>query len=138
MTRHRDATHKLRSIKVGSNSQLVKDFIQAWNDKELDRAADMLSEDVAYHNIPMEPINGREPARAFFKTMGDAKAIQWDLLNIAENGDTVMTERIDGFSFADGKEVAVPLMGIFKIENGKIKEWRDYFDLGDFQRQMAG
>lgn len=123
---------------MGSNSQLVKDFIQAWNAKELDRAADMLSEDVAYHNVPMEPISGREAARAFFKGMGDAQAIQWDLLNIAENGDIVMTERVDGFTFADGRQIAIPLMGVFKVVNGQITEWRDYFDLGDFQRQMGG
>lgn len=123
---------------MGSNSQIVKDFIQAWNDKDLDRAADMLAEDVFYHNIPMEPINGREASLAFFKGMGDTEAINWELLNIAENGNVVMTERIDGFTFAGGKKVAVPLMGIFEIEGGKIKVWKDYFDLGDFQRQMAG
>ena len=39
---------------------------------------------------------------------------------------------------AGGKKVAIPLMGIFRIRNGEIYEWKDYFDLGDFQRQMAG
>ena len=123
---------------MAGNSQLVKDFIQAWNDKELDRAADMLCEDVFYHNIPMEPINGREASRAFFKTMGDAQEIQWDLLNIAENGNVVMTERVDRFVMADGKKVAVPLMGVFEIEGGQIKVWKDYFDLATFQSQLAG
>ncbi len=123
---------------MGANSQIVKDFIQAWNDIEIDKACDMLSEDVAYHNVPMDMINGREAARAMLTGMGDLKAVNWELLNIAENGDIVLTERIDGFTFADGRDVALPLMGIFKIEDGKIKEWRDYFDLADFQRQMAG
>ena len=123
---------------MGTNSQLVKDFIQAWNAKELDRAADMLAEDVFYHNIPMDPINGREASRAFFKSMADAEKIQWDLLNIAENGNIVMTERVDRFVMAGGKEIAVPLMGIFEIEGGHIKVWKDYFDLATFQSQMAG
>ena len=121
-----------------SNTKIVEDFIAAWNDSDIDKACDMLAEDVFYHNIPMEPINGREASRAMLKGMGDTKAINWELLNIAENGDIVMTERIDGFTFADGKEVALPLMGIFKIKDGEIVEWKDYFDLGDFQRQMAG
>lgn len=123
---------------MAGNSQLVKDFIQAWNDKELDRAADMLAEDVFYHNVPMDVINGREAARGFFKSMADAEKIQWDLLNIAENGNVVMTERVDRFFMAGGKEVAVPLMGIFEIEGGEIKVWKDYFDLATFQSQMAG
>jgi limonene-1,2-epoxide hydrolase len=29
-------------------------------------------------------------------------------------------------------------MGTFKVVDGEITEWRDYFDLGEFQRQMAG
>jgi limonene-1,2-epoxide hydrolase len=31
----------------------------------------------------------------------------------------------------------VPVMGTFEIENGKIKAWRDYFDLNTFASQMA-
>ncbi|MDA0339442.1 MAG: nuclear transport factor 2 family protein [Proteobacteria bacterium] len=121
-----------------SNMQIVKNFIRAWNENDIDKACDMLAEDVFYHNIPMPPLNGREASRGMLKGMGDMKAINWELLNIAENGDVVLTERVDGFTFADGKEVALPVMGTFKLVDGEIKEWRDYFDLGDFQRQMAG
>ena len=78
-----------------SNMQIIKDFIQAWNDNDLDRAADMLSENVIYHNIPMDVVEGRENVRAGIKGMGPLKAIDWQLLNIAENGDVVLTERID-------------------------------------------
>jgi limonene-1,2-epoxide hydrolase len=28
-------------------------------------------------------------------------------------------------------------MGTFEIENGKIKAWRDYFDLQTFMSQMS-
>lgn len=121
-----------------SNMQIIKDFIQAWNDNDLDRAADMLSENVIYHNIPMDVVEGRENVRAGIKGMGPLKAIDWQLLNIAENGDVVLTERIDDFHFTDGKLVSMPVMGTFKIVNGEISEWRDYFDLATFQRQMAG
>jgi limonene-1,2-epoxide hydrolase len=39
---------------------------------------------------------------------------------------------------ADGSEaMAARVMGIFEVENGKITAWRDYFDLADFQKQMA-
>ena len=122
---------------MASNIDLVQDFIRAWNDKELDRAANMLAEDVFYHNVPMDVIHGREAARSFFMSMANAEKIQWDLLNIAENGNVVMTERVDRFVMADGKEIAVPLMGIFEIEGGEIKVWKDYFDLATFQNQMV-
>jgi limonene-1,2-epoxide hydrolase len=28
-------------------------------------------------------------------------------------------------------------MGVFEYKDGKISAWRDYWDLADFQRQMA-
>jgi limonene-1,2-epoxide hydrolase len=121
-----------------SNSQIVRDFIAAWNANDIDKACDMLSEDVFYHNIPMEPVRGREAARTALKAMGPMEEIDWELVAIAENGDAVLTERVDRFTFKGGKKIAMPLMGIFHIRDGEIAEWKDYFDLGDFQRQMAG
>jgi len=118
--------------------ETIKKFLAHWNAKEIDAACDMLSENVDYHNIPMEPIKGREASRGFLAAMGDCESIDWQLHAIAANGDTVLTERTDCFNYADGRKLAIPLMGIFKVVDGEITEWRDYFDLGEFQRQMAG
>jgi len=121
-----------------SNTQIVKDFIAAWNENNIDKACDMMAEDIFYHNIPMAPVTGREASRAMLKAMGPLTDVNWELLAIAENGEVVMTERVDRMTIAGGKKIAIPLMGIFRIRNGEIYEWKDYFDLGDFQRQMAG
>jgi len=52
-----------------------------------------------------------------------------DMLAIAEQGNTVLTERVDHLHAADGTLVmSVPLAGIFDVEDGKIVGWRDYFD----------
>jgi limonene-1,2-epoxide hydrolase len=118
--------------------ETIEKFLAHWNAKEIDAACDMLSEDVDYHNIPMEPIKGREASRGFLAAMGDCESIDWQLHAIAANGDTVLTERTDCFNYADGRKLAIPLMGTFKVVDGEITEWRDYFDLGEFQRQMAG
>src|SRR6056300_1286119 len=118
--------------------ETIKKFLAHWNAKEIDAACDMLSEDVDYHNIPMEPIKGREASRGFLAAMGDCESIDRQLHAMAGNGDTVLTERTDCFNYADGRKLAIPLMGIFKVVDGEITEWRDYFDLGEFQRQMAG
>jgi limonene-1,2-epoxide hydrolase len=36
-----------------------------------------------------------------------------------------------------GQWIAIRVMGAFEIENGKIAKWRDYFDLAEFQGQVA-
>jgi len=119
-----------------SNIKLVEDFIQAWNERNWDAIEDAFSEDVVYHNIPMEPMVGKAAASAGIRAMQPAQ-VDWQVLNIAENGNVVLTERVDDFVMADGRKLSVPVMGAMEIENGKITAWRDYFDLATFTSQMA-
>ncbi|MDX1580450.1 MAG: limonene-1,2-epoxide hydrolase family protein [Alphaproteobacteria bacterium] len=121
-----------------SAKDVVEKFLAKWNENDIDGAVDMLSEDVFYHNVPMEPVNGREAARQLLKGFGEIEDIDWETTAIAENGDLVLTERTDRFTFKGGRKLELPLMGIFKVKNGEIVEWKDYFDMADFQKQMAG
>ena len=41
-------------------------------------------------------------------------------------------ERVDRTQFAEG--VSTCRLGVFEMSQGKIKEWRDYFDLDTFMR----
>jgi limonene-1,2-epoxide hydrolase len=119
-----------------SNSQIVLDFVDAWNRMDWDSVLAALAEDVVYHNIPMEKIEGREAAAAFILGM-QPEAVNWEMINIAENGNKVLTERVDNFDLPGGKKISLPVMGTFEIEEGAIKVWRDYFDLATFTSQMA-
>jgi limonene-1,2-epoxide hydrolase len=119
-----------------SNTELVLAFIDAWNRMDWDAVVDMFSDDVIYHNIPMERIEGKEAARAFITSM-KPEAVDWEVLSIAENGNKVLTERVDAFRLPGGKTLSIPVMGTFEIDGGKITAWRDYFDLATFTRQMA-
>ena len=37
-----------------------------------------------------------------------------------------------------GKTVELPVAGVFELEGGRIKAWRDYFDLATWSRQTGG
>jgi len=119
-----------------SNTQVVLDFIEAWNRMDWDRVIGLLADDVVYHNIPMEKLEGKAAATAFIMGM-QPESVQWDVISIAENGNKVLTERVDAFDLPGGKKIALPVMGTFEIEGGLIRAWRDYFDLGTFMKQMA-
>ncbi len=45
-----------------------------------------------------------------------------------EQGNIVMVERL-GRTIAMGKNVDLPCCGVFEMENGKIKAWRDHFEM---------
>ncbi|WP_348645902.1 limonene-1,2-epoxide hydrolase family protein [Rhizobium laguerreae] len=59
------------------------------------------------------------------------------MTNIAATGNVVLNERIDVFTHESGGEITLPVMGTVTIEDGVIIVWRDYFDPGDFDRQLA-
>ncbi|MBV1878815.1 MAG: nuclear transport factor 2 family protein [Pseudomonadales bacterium] len=119
-----------------SNTKVVLDFIDDWNRMAWDDVMAALTEDVVYHNIPMQELKGKEAAAGFILGM-KPKSVAWEVLNIAENGNKVLTERVDRFVLEGDKSVALPVMGIFEIKNNKICTWRDYFDLNTFVSQMA-
>lgn len=122
---------------MATSIHVVESFLQHINLGNIDAAMDLLSEDVFYHNIPMQPIIGREAAREFARQfgMGGRLKSNWKTIAIAVSGEVVLTERIDEFTTEDGGRISIPLMGSFRVRDGFIAEWRDYFDLADLTRQ---
>ena len=49
----------------------------------------------------------------------------------------MLTERVDEVT-ANGVMAPVPVMGTFEVRDGRIVQWRDYFDMGLTGRLMGG
>ena len=64
------------------------------------------------------------------------ESIEFRILNIAADGNTVLTERLDIFVLPN-VTIELPVMGTFELRDGKIAKWRDYFDLNQYMTQMA-
>ena len=114
---------------------VVRAFIEAWRGPDLDKVCALLGDDIAYHNIPMEPLVGKPPVEAYLRSAGPFEESEWELLHIATSGEHVLTERVDRMT-KGGKAISLPLMGIFRVSGGLIREWRDYFDLAMYRDQM--
>ncbi len=126
-----------RTGQMSEARDLVLELIDAFNRIDLDAVIECFTEDAVYHNIPMEAAQGKAAIRGVLTGfMGDSEAVQWDVLNIADEDGTVLTERLDKFKM-NGVWAAVPVMGVFEVRGGKIAAWRDYFDMGQVQAQFA-
>ena len=121
-----------------SNLERVRAFIDKWEAKDVEGILAAFSDTPFYHNIPLEPLTSKESIRRFIEPfLQPVTAVKWDVLFIAEDAaGAVLTERVDTFMFGE-KKIALPVMGTFEFVHGKIQNWRDYFDLRDFERQMA-
>ena len=115
---------------------LVRRFCAAWTDN-VGGLGDFFTDDAVYHNIPIDPVTGREAIVATIAgfTTGVDK-IEFRIHNIVADGNVVMTERVDAFHLP-GRTIELPVMGTFEVSDGRIAAWRDYFDMNQFMSQMG-
>jgi limonene-1,2-epoxide hydrolase len=115
-----------------SNQQIVTEFIEAWSRLDPDELVSYFANDGTYHNMMLPPVTGHENLRAMIGGfLADWTKTDWDILNIVSDGDVVIAERLDRTQMG-GRSVALPCTGVFVMEDGKIKVWRDYFDLATY------
>jgi limonene-1,2-epoxide hydrolase len=115
---------------------VVTRFCKTWESVDLEALMEFFADDAVYHNIPMAPVEGKDAIRTTIAGFtGGVDRIEFELLAIAANGGTVLTERVDRFVRPD-KTMSLPVMGTFEVVDGKIVAWRDYFDLQQFMAQL--
>jgi limonene-1,2-epoxide hydrolase len=119
------------------NTAIVREFIEAWSSLDAERLASYFTEDGTYYNMPTQPVTGRDNVQKFIAGfLATWTETQWDILNIMGEGDVVFAERLDRTKTSQG-DVDLPCVGVFEMEGGQIKVWRDYFDLGTFMNAMT-
>ena len=123
---------------MADNAAIVRDFIRAWSRLDPDELAEYFTEDGIYHNIPIDPVAGRDNVRQFIAGFSASwTATDWEIVSLMADGDTVVCERVDRTKTEQG-EVDLPCCGVFEMRDGRIRVWRDYFDLGTFMQAMEG
>ncbi|MGH0028227.1 MAG: SgcJ/EcaC family oxidoreductase [Myxococcota bacterium] len=119
------------------NEKVVRDFIAAWSRLDPEELAGYFAEDGVYHNMPTAPVKGRENVRQMIAGfIGSWTETQWDVLNLVSSGDVVIAERLDRTK-AGEKSVDLPCTGVFEMRDGRIRVWRDYFDLATYAKAMS-
>ncbi|MGH3633563.1 nuclear transport factor 2 family protein [Mycobacterium sp.] len=113
-----------------SADELIAEFCKLWASPNPDEMAKYFAEDAVYHNIPMEPVRGREAIREFIAGFLAAfDGIDFRVHRQISDGTTVMNERTDVMRRKDGGEIPLPVMGVVEVHNGQSAAWRDYFDM---------
>jgi limonene-1,2-epoxide hydrolase len=120
-----------------ANEQLVRDFIGAWSRLDVDELLEFFTEDGTYYNMPIMPVSGKGKLKPFITAFLDGwTSTEWEVVNIVSRDNVVFAERIDRTRLGERK-VDLPCCGVFEIEGGKIKVWRDYFDMATYTKSAA-
>jgi len=102
--------------------------------RDWDGLATWLADDCLYIDVPVGPAAAaRGPADI-------VQRLQVGLLDLAgyENvdgvlvadGETVMYEHAETWTFATGEVVRLPFVSVHRVREGKVALWKDYWDFG--------
>jgi limonene-1,2-epoxide hydrolase len=116
---------------------LVLRFCTAFADHDAEALRPFFTDDVVYHNIPMEPAVGIEATIELIASFSSMfQGVEFEMLHVAVRDNVVLTERIDTFTIGEAK-VPLPVMGTFEVRDGKISAWRDYFDMAGITAALS-
>ena len=118
--------------------EIIDTFLGAFAEGNFDGVMECCTDDVVWDNVPMKPIVGKPAVLAFLEKFARGMSNpRYERKNVLEREGLVMVEGVENYS-KNGKTVRVPYMAAFEIRDGKISQWRDYFDLATVERQLAG
>ncbi|SUE17052.1 limonene 1,2-epoxide hydrolase [Rhodococcus gordoniae] len=115
----------------------VTDFLEATAAEDIDRAASLITDDIAWHNTWLPTIRGASRVRQILAGLA-RPAVGFGVVvhHIAADGDTVLTERTDILRFGPVR-IEFWVCGTFELRDGRIAVWDDHFDVLTFLRGTA-
>jgi limonene-1,2-epoxide hydrolase len=111
--------------------EVVRAELGAWEKLDVDAIISCFAPEAVWENVASGAVRSghaaiREVTEGY---MAHTKSFRAEILNIATSGNVVLTERIDHVDY-DGRVVDLRIMGAFEVAEGKVRAWRDYFDMG--------
>ncbi len=107
---------------------VVRAFLASLELRDVERAVNLVAEDLVYENVSLPTVHGREALRRVLgAALKLATGFEAHTHRIAVNGPVVLTERTDVLEVGRLR-VAFWVCGTFEVRDGRITLWRDHFD----------
>jgi limonene-1,2-epoxide hydrolase len=130
-----------------SPGETVRAYVEAVATKDMANAIGFLHPEVVFDNVPQKGdarlTHGPEAVGKRLQALLNAcEKTEWEIVRQIEEGDTVFNERVDRFWFRSGmfpksNLLEWPVCTRWEIEDGKIKLWRDYYELELTEPQLG-
>lgn len=126
--------------------QLVIEYVDAWNERDFQRFADLLAESFTFTSPTAGTIHGRENCEAYAQAVvAGFSDFQVMVQEMVADENLVMTESLligthdgeyDGIP-PTHEEIELRDMAKFVVEDGKLQEERLYFNRQEFFDQLG-
>ncbi|MEY4250759.1 MAG: hypothetical protein RJA87_2392 [Pseudomonadota bacterium] len=117
---------------------VVQEMMQAWKNSDWRKVGDLFAEDGVLWSMMAEPVRGREAIYKRIAALGEGVqgGVTLDVTHMGIIDGLVFMERTDRFIYR-GKAGSVPVVGILDVRNGKVQEWREYYDRASLMSAMG-
>ncbi len=117
-----------------TSEDLMRRFLGCWSTRDAGAMAACFAEDGVYDNVPSrKPMVGRAAIRAWLDTcFAHLTRIDVEILNIAVNGDWILSERLDDHVRGE-HHMPLPVMNAARVADGRFVMFRDYYDMKTVQ-----
>jgi steroid delta-isomerase-like uncharacterized protein len=140
-------------VETQDNAAIIRELFDAFNDRDLDRAASMVSEDFELVDFAAEgqvfrgPQGLRQWLQIFLTALPDATTEPTNV--VATGGDWVFTEFLGrgthtgplvgpaGTIPPTGRRIELPVGELLRVENGKVTLGHVYYDGATLMRQLG-
>jgi limonene-1,2-epoxide hydrolase len=120
-----------RSRRDTAPAAVVTRFLEALAVQDHATVADLLAPGLRYTNVSLPTLTGgARVATLLRRALRPGTGFGVQIHHIASQGDTVLTERTDLLKLGP-LHIRFWVCGTFRVEDGRITLWRDYFDWWD-------
>jgi limonene-1,2-epoxide hydrolase len=117
---------------------VVHEMMDAWKNSDWRKVGDLFAEDGVLWSMMGEPVRGRDAIYKRIAALGEGVqgGVMLDVTHMGVIDGLVFMERTDRFIYK-GKAGSVPVVGILDVRNGKVQEWREYYDRASLMSAMG-
>jgi limonene-1,2-epoxide hydrolase len=122
-----------------SRVAVAREMIAAWKAADWRKVADLFAENGVLRSMMLEPVTGRAAIYDRIAALGKGApdGVTLDVAHMGVIDGLVFLERTDRFVY-NGHPGAVPVVGVLDIRDGKVREWREYYDRTSLERALRG
>ena len=120
------------------NKKIVAQMWESLYRKDWDGVAAAIAEDGHYEDVPAPDPGATGPVNVVKRLrigLDPVVRFEHDVHRVVAEGDSVLIEHTETWHFETGEKLVNKFVTVHEVRDGKIKLWRDYWDLNTMMAQ---
>jgi len=120
------------------NRRIVASMWEALYRKDFDGVAAHIADDGHYEDVPAPDAGATGPANVVKRLrvgLDPVVRFEHDIHRVVAEGSNVVVEHTETWHFETGESLSNHFVTMHELEDGKIKLWRDYWDINTMMAQ---